>query len=112
MTERDVWLKAARLWDKPKKDTKGQYYVTYRGAGKSYGICDLLADLLPMGGSNDKLFPVMVRKIEELEDADCRKTKAVGYKWLHTRSGASERAKFCRKQARMLRAKVKAQTAH
>ncbi len=102
MTEKQAWLKLAKMWDEARVDASTG--LSAPTGSDSCGLCPCIyldiGDLLSCDVTES-----MIAKIEELPSLNCQ-----GFRWKTNLEGAKSRAAFCRKQAALLakrKAKVK-----
>ena len=88
MTEKQAWLKLAKLWDESLLDFWREDYVVILDNRPRYGLCDCIT-CLPI---SDRMRDKMRRKARG-------RTKLGRYRWQLDARGARSRAAFCRKMA-------------
>ena len=88
MTEKQAWLKLAKLWDESLLDFWREDYVVILDNRPRYGLCDCIT-CLPI---SDRMRDKMRRKARG-------RTKLGRYSWQLDARGARSRAAFCRKMA-------------
>lgn len=95
MTERQAWLKLAKMWDKAYIDSDGDYSAM---GTASMGLCPCItldiADDLDQGVSVS-----MLGKIKKLPKIT---HYGLEFVWRTDKASAEARAAFCRKQAALL----------
>lgn len=91
MTERQAWLKLAKIWDGAKDDGDDIAYVP----SGATGLCPSILEI--RGYLTDQVYESMMRAIDDL-----RSVTEHNHKWPMTLAGAKARAAFCRLQAKLL----------
>lgn len=94
MTDKQVWLAMAKMWDNPSLYEKDQAWVVLSEYSMFpyYGICHTLFNM--DGVTNDQ----RERLKSQLPERCCGFGRM--YCWPNDRLGATYRAEFCRKMAR------------
>ncbi len=94
MTEKQAWLRLAKMWDAAKPDCSGLY-----SAGKipCFGLCGTIAWQI----KEREIVTAMLSKVRATKGYDG------GYLWTNDKRGAKARAAFCRKQSALLTPKRK-----
>ena len=88
MTEKQAWLKLAKLWDEPVLDFWCNDYAVILDKRTRYGLCECIT-CLPI---SDRMRDKMRRKARG-------RTQLGRYRWQLDARGARARAAFCRKMA-------------
>ena len=88
MTERQAWMKLAKLWDKAKKSPFGDYEVD-----RCLGLC------LSIALVSDTSWDMNLEMSDRLDKHRPRNRHT--YSWPTTKAGAKSRAAFCRDMAAM-----------
>lgn len=97
LSEREAWLKLAKLWTKPDIGSSD----CPRVLDWSFGVCHSVDDLRGMNEISVSLADRMREKAQNPKDPDA-------WRWPLTIAGAKSRAAFCRKMAKLCSRKRKA----